>query len=140
MKVCELWISPEKDRHIAVESLSLSSACGVQGDRFAAKTDRQVSLLAGEVKQRLRQEQGLCTSRFCENITTQGLDYTALHLGDQLQIGEAVLEITQMGKPCFPGCALQEQGKRCALTAYCAFARIQKDGVITVGTRIECVR
>lgn len=39
--------------------------------------------------------------QFGENLTIEGLDEKILCIGDQLQIGESVLEITQPRVPCF---------------------------------------
>jgi MOSC domain-containing protein YiiM len=39
--------------------------------------------------------------KFGENLTIDGLDESTLCIGDQLQVGESVLEITQPRVPCF---------------------------------------
>lgn len=39
--------------------------------------------------------------QFGENLTIDGLDESSLCIGDQLQVGESVLEITQPRVPCF---------------------------------------
>lgn len=39
--------------------------------------------------------------QFGENLTIDGLDENTLCIGDQLQVGESVLEITQPRVPCF---------------------------------------
>lgn len=36
-----------------------------------------------------------------ENITTEGLSYSSLRIGDRLQAGEALVEITKIRTPCF---------------------------------------
>ena len=38
---------------------------------------------------------------FGENFTTEGLDETSVHLGDQFRIGGAVVEVTQPRMPCY---------------------------------------
>ena len=38
---------------------------------------------------------------FGENLTTEGLDEHAAHIGDRFRIGAAVLEVTQPRKPCY---------------------------------------
>jgi MOSC domain-containing protein YiiM len=37
---------------------------------------------------------------FGENFTTEGLDETSVHIGDQFRIGHAVVEVTQPRMPC----------------------------------------
>lgn len=39
--------------------------------------------------------------KFGENLTIEGLDETRLCIGDQLQVGQTLLEITQPRVPCF---------------------------------------
>lgn len=39
--------------------------------------------------------------RFGENLTIDGLDETLLCIGDQVQVGQSLLEITQPRVPCF---------------------------------------
>ena len=38
---------------------------------------------------------------FGENLTTEGLDESSVHIGDQFRIGEAVVEVTQPRMPCY---------------------------------------
>jgi MOSC domain-containing protein YiiM len=38
---------------------------------------------------------------FGENLTTEGLDETTVHIGDQFRIGSAVLQVTQPRTPCY---------------------------------------
>jgi MOSC domain-containing protein YiiM len=39
--------------------------------------------------------------QFGENLTTEGLLETEVQIGDRVQIGEAILEVTQPREPCF---------------------------------------
>jgi MOSC domain-containing protein YiiM len=38
---------------------------------------------------------------FGENLTTQGLDETSVHIGDRFRIGSALLQVTQPRTPCY---------------------------------------
>ena len=38
---------------------------------------------------------------FGENLTTEGLDETSVHIGDQFRIGSAVLQVSQPRTPCY---------------------------------------
>jgi hypothetical protein len=73
--------------------------------RTRLRTPRQVSLLALESIERANQEHGIEAGpgSFAENLTTQGLDLLSLKVGDRLRVGEALLEVVQLGKP--PGVA-----------------------------------
>jgi hypothetical protein len=69
--------------------------------RARLRTPRQVSLLALESIERANREHGIEASpgSFAENLTTQGLDLLSLKVGDRLRVGEALLEVVQIGKP-----------------------------------------
>jgi MOSC domain-containing protein YiiM len=82
---------------------------GLVGDSHAGlsqpfdklRTPRQVSLLALESIERANREQGIeaVPGSFAENLTTQGLDLLSLKVGNRLRVGEALLEVVQIGKP-----------------------------------------
>lgn len=57
---------------------------------------RQVSLMDIETSEKL----GILPGVIKENITTRGIDYQALEVGQQLRIGSALLEISEPCKPC----------------------------------------
>ena len=79
----------------------LREGYGLVGDAHAGLSEREVSLLAWESIERLSKEHGVDAGPgdFAENLTTQGLDLVSLPLGARLRIGEAVLEVVQIGKP-----------------------------------------
>ncbi len=73
---------------------------GIEGDAHGGDWHRQVSLLAAEsidlVKEVLP---SLKKGAFAENIITRGIDLAKLGIGDKLQIGDSVIiQITQIGK------------------------------------------
>ena len=74
---------------------------GLVGDSHAGLSQRQVSLLALESIERANREHSIEArpGSFAENLTTQGLDLLSLKVGDCLRIGEALLEVVQIGKP-----------------------------------------
>lgn len=54
----------------------------------------------------LKQDLPLPPGAMGENLTTQGLLETALWVGDRLQIGDCLLEVTEPRAPCFKFAAL----------------------------------
>jgi MOSC domain-containing protein YiiM len=74
---------------------------GLVGDSHAGLSQRQVSLLALESIERANQEHGIDAGpgSFAENLTTQNLDLLSLKVGHRLRVGEALLEVVQIGKP-----------------------------------------
>jgi len=104
---------------------------GIDGDAHAGDWHRQISLLAGEsidtVKEILPT---LKNGAFAENIITRGIDLTTLKIGDRLQIGDTVvLEITQIGKECHnSGCAIKKATGDCIMPREGIFARVIQGG------------
>jgi cyclic pyranopterin phosphate synthase len=122
-----------------VPQAELRADFGIVGDAHAGSGPRQVSLLAGEQIDQLREKAAhVAPGDFAENITTQGLDLRLLRVGSRVRIGTAVeLEITQLGKRCHGRCAIFERLGDCIMPREGAFARVVQAGLIQVGDRIE---
>jgi MOSC domain-containing protein YiiM len=111
---------------------------GIDGDAHAGKWHRQVSLLAMESIARMRAlGVDVGPGAFAENITTESLEVPNLRIGDRIIIGEAELEVTQIGKECHAGCAIFEQVGECVMPKEGVFARVLRGGAIAVGDAIE---
>ncbi|MGB9791898.1 MAG: MOSC domain-containing protein [Thermacetogeniaceae bacterium] len=114
---------------------------GLEGDAHAGPWHRQVSLLALESIQKMR-EKGLDVGPgdFAENITTEGIDLTALPVGAKLRLGkEAIGEVTQIGKKCHSRCAIYYQAGDCIMPREGIFIRVLRGGPIEVGDEIEVI-
>jgi len=128
------------ERKKPVERISLQSGHGVIDDAHAGPWHRQVSLLAMESIDKMR-NMGLDVGPgdFAENITTQGLELNSLPLGTYLSIGETVMEITQIGKECHNRCAIYYQAGDCVMPKEGIFARVLKGGEIAPGDSIHII-
>ncbi|MDP4196774.1 MAG: MOSC domain-containing protein [Bacteroidota bacterium] len=122
-----------------VSSTQLITNSGLEGDAHAGNWHRQVSLLAIESIDKMRQK-GLPTLRpgaFAENITTEFIDLTEIKIGTRLFIGkEAELEITQIGKQCHSKCAIFDTVGDCVMPREGIFARVIRGGEIFVSDEI----
>ena len=115
-----------------VERIVLEKDFGVAGDAHGGNWHRQVSLLAVEDIAALSRESvrpGF--GDFAENITTKGIDLASLPIGSHLQIGTALLEITQIGKECHTGCAIKRRIGDCIMPKRGVFAKVMEGGEIT---------
>lgn len=112
---------------------------GFEGDAHAGKWHRQVSLLAKESidKSKGLPTDGLCHGVFAENITTEGIELFTNPVGTKLKIGECVIEITQIGKECHEGCAIQKLVGKCVMPREGIFAKVIKGGKVFEGDEIE---
>jgi len=122
-----------------VPEADLEAGLGIVGDAHADGGHRQVSLLAAEEIEQLR-DKGASVSpgEFAENITTQDLDLRALKVGSRLRIGDgAELVVTQLGKHCHGRCAIFAKLGDCIMPRDGIFARVTASGRIRVGDIIE---
>ena len=137
--VVAVCISENKgERKTPVDAVELRENHGIVGDAHAGDWHRQVSLLASESIDKMR-ALGLDVDSgdFAENITTSGIDLVSLPIGTRLQVGEALLEVTQIGKECHTRCAIFYQAGDCVMPKEGIFAKVISGGVIRPGDEIE---
>ncbi len=126
------------ERKTPVQSVELREKHGIVGDAHAGEWHRQVSLLATESIEKMR-ALGLDVTAgdFAENITTSGIDLVSLPVGTRLQVGETLLEVTQIGKECHTRCAIYYQAGDCVMPKEGIFAKVISGGVIRPGDEVE---
>lgn len=112
---------------------------GLKGDAHAGNWHRQVSLLdqASIDKMTALGIKGLCTGKFAENITTEGMELYTLPIGTRMKIGEVILEVTQIGKECHKHCAIYHQIGDCIMPKEGIFAKVLSGGIIESGMEID---
>ena len=124
-----------------VETARFVAGWGIEGDAHAGKWHRQVSILAMESVERMRELGAeVSAGNFAENLTTRGLDVTGLKIGDRLRIGEVELEITQIGKECHSHCAIYDKIGDCVMPREGVFARVIAGGTVSVGMTVEFLK
>ncbi len=121
-----------------VPEIRLIAGYGIDGDAHAGDWHRQVSLLADESIDQMRQEHvsGLVSGAFAENMITRGIDLKNLAVTTRLRIGDALLEITQIGKECHNDCEIRRAAGRCVMPTDGVFARVMEGGSIRPGDTI----
>ena len=136
LAVCISTRKGEKKR--PVEAIRLKIDHGIVGDAHAGNWHRQVSLLANESVDKMR-DRGLTLSAgdFAENILTEGITLRTLPVGTRLRVGEALLEITQIGKECHSDCAIKKKVGVCVMPAEGVFAIVKEEGTVQAGDNIE---
>jgi len=122
----------------AVPEIHVKENYGVIGDAHAGERQRQVSLLAVESVDKLRDKiPTLEPGVFAENILTSGICLYELPLGSKLRVGTTILEVTQIGKDCHnEGCAIKKQTGECVMPREGIFASVLTGGVIKPGDGI----
>ena len=110
---------------------------GLEGDAHAGHWHRQVSLLALASVNKMRALGAqVDPGAFAENLTIADLDIPALQIGARLAIGEALLEVTQIGKECHAHCAIYEQVGDCVMPREGIFARVLAGSEIRAGDTV----
>lgn len=124
-----------------VPEVTLKKGFGIVDDAHAGDWHRQVSLLGEESVDKLRQHfSQLPAGAFAENILTRGLVLYELPVGTKLRVGEALLEVTQIGKECHHGCAIRQKTGDCVMPREGIFAAVLEEGTVKAGDEIEIVQ
>jgi MOSC domain-containing protein YiiM len=139
-----LAVSVSRKKGTAKENVAgahLVEEHGIAGDAHAGEWHRQVSMLAAESIDKMK-DRGLEVGPgdFAENLTTEGIDLLSLQIGDKLRLGSgAVLEITQKGKECHDRCAVFNRVGDCVMPREGIFARVRRGGSVRPGDSVELI-
>jgi MOSC domain-containing protein YiiM len=136
--VCTSLNKGERKRNVT--SARLLVGLGLEGDAHAGFAHRQVSLLAIESIEKMRQA-GLSVNPgdFAENITTVNIKLTDLPIGTEFKLGEAILKVSQIGKECHHRCAIYYQAGDCVMPKEGIFATVIQEGIVKVGDVLEVI-
>jgi MOSC domain-containing protein YiiM len=124
------------------QEVTLKAEYGIEMDAHAGDWHRQISLLAGESIDGVKEAMpSLKNGAFAENIITRGLDLTAVAIGDRLQLGsDAIVEVTQIGKECHnSGCAIKKLTGDCIMPREGIFAKVIDGGKVKAGDLVKMV-
>lgn len=120
-----------------VDAIELKVQHGIVGDAHAGNWHRQVSLLADESVEKMREKfPTIPIGAFAENILTEGVCLYELPVGTKLQVGEALLEVTQIGKECHADCAIRQQVGDCVMPREGIFTIVLEGGTVHPGDRL----
>ncbi|MCE5284560.1 MAG: MOSC domain-containing protein [Pelosinus sp.] len=138
-KIVAVCTSKHKgERKTNVGQASLLVGLGLEGDAHAGFKHRQVSLLdMRSIEKMLDKGLQVKPGDFAENLTTSGLDLPGLPIGTKLKIGEALLEVSQIGKECHTRCAIYYQAGDCVMPREGIFAIVLRGGIVKVDDIIE---
>lgn len=134
-RVVALSVSRKKGTAKAnVPRAVLREEWGIEGDAHAGPWHRQVSILALK-SIRTMQTKGLNVrpGAFAENLTTEGIEVARLPVGQRLRVGNAELEVTQIGKECHDRCAIYALAGDCVMPREGIFARVVRGGIVVEG-------
>lgn len=121
-----------------VNEAVLKENWGIEGDAHAGDWHRQVSLLSFEKIEAFREKGAdVDFGAFGENLIVEGYDLRRLPVGTRFRIGEAVLELTQIGKECHSHCEIYKKMGDCIMPREGVFTEVVKGGRIRKGDAVE---
>ena len=121
-----------------VHSAKVIEDWGLENDAHAGKWHRQVSLLSYEKIEDFKAKGApVDEGAFGENLIVQGIDLRQLPVGTQLQCGEVLLEMTQIGKKCHSGCEIFKIMGDCIMPREGVFTKVIHGGLIREGMEFE---
>ena len=124
-----------------VPEIQLKLRHGIVGDAHAGDWHRQISLLAEESVDRMRALlPDLQPGAFAENVNTRGIELKSLPVGTRLRLGEAAVEITQIGKECHSDCEIKRLTGKCVMPTEGVFAVVLREGTVRKGDEIEIIK
>jgi len=86
----------------------------------------------------------LTSGIFGENLSISGFNESCLHIGDKIQIGDCLLEVSQPRIPCFKlGIALNNKHMPRLFIEHFAtgiYLRVLQEGLIEKGNKIEVIK
>lgn len=140
-KILGICISEKRgtEKHEIPEA-NLVKDWGIEGDAHGGKWHRQVSLLSFEKIEDFRAKGAeVDFGAFGENLIVEGYDLRALPVGTRFQIGDAVLELTQIGKECHSHCQIYKRMGDCIMPREGVFTEVVKPGHIKVDDEITMI-
>ncbi|NQT85696.1 molybdenum cofactor biosynthesis protein [bacterium] len=121
------------ERKTPQESVVFLPDHGIEGDAHAGPWHRQVSLLAAEDVETVRQGglPDIAPGDFAENVVVAGIPLETLGLGSRIRLGsDTLLSITQIGKVCHTRCQIYAITGDCIMPRLGLFARVLRGGAV----------
>lgn len=114
---------------------------GIENDAHGGSSGhRQVSLLSYEkIEDFKKAGASVEDGSFGENLIVEGIELKALPLGAKLACGEAILEVSQIGKKCHSQCAIGETMGTCIMPTEGIFGKVIKGGKVKIGDQVTVV-
>jgi MOSC domain-containing protein YiiM len=123
-----------------VDSALLIEGHGFENDAHAGNWHRQVSLIALERIEDFRRRGAIAPfGCFGENLVVHGIDFPSLPAGTRFACGNALLELTQVGKECRTPCQIFHTMGECIMPTQGVFARVLRGGLVRAGDSLDVV-
>lgn len=140
-KIAAICMSEKKGTaKVQVDLANFIEEFGIENDAHAGKWHRQVSLLELKKIEKFNKQGGnVKFGDFGENLVIDGIEVDKLEIGQRIQIGDVILEITQIGKKCHNECEIFHRVGKCIMPIHGVFSRVIKGGVIKVNDSAKLI-
>lgn len=141
-KVLAICISEKKGTlKTEIKEANFIEDFGIENDAHAGKWHRQVSLLGFEKIEEFRKKgANVDFGAFGENLVIEGIELQELPIGQKIQIGEVILEVTQIGKKCHDRCQIYYQVGDCIMPRNGIFTKVLKGGKVAIGEECSLIK
>ena len=141
-EVAGIYLKDKKGVNKLIEEGHFLEDKGFSENLRSHKEHRQVSFFTVEGWDEILSSGniGLCTKRFHEDIRLRNLKLREIKVGSLIKIGDAIFQITEIGKRCFPECPLVKKGVNCLLSKEVMFATVIKRGNVRVGESMMIIK
>ncbi len=120
-----------------IEVAVLQEDWGIERDAHAGKWHRQVSMLSYEKIEEFRAKGAeVDFGAFGENLIVEGFDLRTIPVGTKFQIGDVLLELTQIGKECHSHCEIYKIMGDCIMPREGVFTKVLRGGLIRPGDEV----
>lgn len=114
---------------------------GIENDAHAGKWHRQVSLLEfNKIDEFRKKGANVDFGAFGENLVVEGIELHTLPIGQLIQIGDVLLEVTQIGKKCHDKCQIYYQVGECIMPKNGIFTKVLKGGSVKIGDECNLIK
>lgn len=119
----------------SVGEVNVVEGWGVEGDAHGGDWNRQVSIFPLEALEKVPEEmiEEVLSSGYSENFTTSGIALEDFIIGSIIKLGEAEIEIKQIGKEH------KEIGRPYIVSREGRFGRVLKGGKVKVGDEVYII-
>ncbi|MFN3920981.1 MAG: MOSC domain-containing protein [Caldimicrobium sp.] len=123
-----------------VDEVKVVEDFGIEGDAHAGPWHRQVSFLDIYTLEWMKELLGrpIAYGELAENITTD-VDLSQIKIGDLIEAGECLFEVTQIGKKCHHGCAIFQRVGKCEMRNRGVFTKVLKGGKLKKGDPLRII-
>lgn len=121
-----------------IPKVNLIEKFGLENDAHGGDWHRQVSLLSVEkINDFNAKGANVNYGAFGENLIVEGFDLKTIPIGTKIKVGDAILEVTQIGKECHTKCAIYYSVGECIMPKEGIFAIVIKGAEIKEGDVVD---